>query len=90
MLVDFIPIKYEMLLPFNLSPSMPLVFFNIRRFKCFKRRILFFSVYSKSKILRCFDFYFDIIQIKYTSFLAFSNDVYLILLFMSRYNHAAF
>jgi hypothetical protein len=38
--------------------------------------------------LRCFDFYFDIIQIKYTSFLA--NDVYLILLFMSRYNHAAF
>jgi hypothetical protein len=69
---------------------MPLVFFNIRRFKCLKRRILFFSVYIKRKILRCFDFYFDIIQIKYTSFLAFANDVYLILLFMSRYNHAAF
>jgi hypothetical protein len=75
---------------FNLSPSMPLVFFNKRRFKCLKRRILFFSVYLKSKILRCFDIYFDIIQIKYTSFLAFANDVYLILLVMSRYNHAAF
>jgi hypothetical protein len=48
---------------FNLSPSMPLVFFNIRRFKCLKRRILFFSVYLKSKILRCFDFYFDIIYL---------------------------
>jgi hypothetical protein len=42
------------------------------------------------KTLRCFDFCFDIIQINYTSVLAFANDVYLILLFMSRYNHAAF
>jgi hypothetical protein len=29
--------------------------------------------------MRSFDFYFDIMQIKYTSFLAFANDVYLIL-----------
>jgi hypothetical protein len=45
----------------------------------FKRRILFFFDYLKSSILRCFEFYFDIIQIKYTSFLAFANDVYLTL-----------
>ena len=44
--------------------------------------ILFFSVYLKSKILHCFHFYFDIIQIKYTSFLTLANDVYLILLFI--------
>jgi hypothetical protein len=47
--------------------------------------ILFFSAYLKSKILHCFHFYFDIIQIKYTSFLTFANDVYLILLYMSRF-----
>jgi hypothetical protein len=65
--------------PFNLSQSMSLVFYDTVYVVLSSQNdvgILFFSIYLKSKILHCFHFYFDIIQIKYTSFLT---------LFMSRF-----